>query len=50
MCNQLCSIYYNNIVLIVLQDATVMKRDIHFARHVMQADFEQKLQQKAIDL
>ena len=27
-----------------------MQRDINFARHVMQADFEQKLQQKSIDL
>ena len=34
----------------MLQDAATMKRDINFARHVMEADFETKLQQKSIDL
>ncbi|ELU02583.1 hypothetical protein CAPTEDRAFT_220477 [Capitella teleta] len=34
----------------LLDDAASMKRDINFARNVMQADFEAKLQQKAIDL
>ena len=32
------------------QDAGKMRRDINFARNVMQADFDAKLQQKAIDL
>lgn len=32
------------------QDAEEMRRDINFARHVMEADFERKLQTKAIDM
>ena len=32
------------------QESAEMKRDINFAKSVMQADFESKLQQKAIDL
>lgn len=32
------------------QDADKMKRDINFAKNVMQADFDAKLQQKAIEL
>ncbi len=37
-------------VFVLFKDAAAMQRDINFARHVMQAEFEQKLQQKSIDL
>lgn len=32
------------------EDAASMKRDINFARHVMEADFEAKLQHKSVEL
>lgn len=38
------------IIQILLQDVTNLRRDINFAKHVMQADYEKKLQEKAIEL
>ncbi|XP_033761819.1 uncharacterized protein C10orf67, mitochondrial-like isoform X2 [Pecten maximus] len=38
------------IIQILLQDVTNLRRDINFAKHVMQADYEKKLQEKAMEL
>ncbi|OWF51040.1 Uncharacterized protein C10orf67 [Mizuhopecten yessoensis] len=38
------------IIQILLQDVTNLRRDINFAKHVMQADYEKKLQEKALEL
>jgi len=39
-----------HIIASVHQDAAGMRNDIDFTIHVMQADFEQKLRKRAIDL
>ncbi|XP_053373303.1 uncharacterized protein C10orf67, mitochondrial-like isoform X6 [Mercenaria mercenaria] len=38
------------VLQILLQDVATLKRDINFAKHVMQADYESKLQQKSLEL
>ena len=34
----------------MLQDVTNLRRDINLTKHVMQADYENKLQEKAMEL
>ena len=34
----------------VSQDIETLKRSLHYAKHVLQADYENKLQERALDL
>ncbi|KAL4222964.1 hypothetical protein ACF0H5_019005 [Mactra antiquata] len=38
------------VIQILLQDVATLKRDINFTKHVMQADYESKLQEKSLEL